>query len=474
MAAAPLLPSATSLPAQAEEPRTAAKAIPLPITRTLAEWVVASRPADIPAAVRKEAVRSIVNVIGATVGGSSDPTIATALRAITPYSGPARAALFGRSERLDGINAAVVNGISSHVLDFDDTELSMVIHPAGVVAFALLGLAADHPITGADFLHAFILGTEVESRIGRAIYPTHYDVGFHITATTGVFGAAAACGKILGLDTQKMVYALGTAAVQSAGLQVAFGSMGKAFQVGRAAGNGLFAARLAEQGFTSSDASLEGFNGYFTATTRQRNDTAAIANLGQYYEISQNTYKPFPCGIVIHPVLDAAIQLYKENHIPAEQIASVTIKGNPLILQLTGKKTPQTGLEGKFSVFHSTAIALIRGHVGLAEYSTPAVLDPAVVALRSRVEVLPDAAIPSDQVFVTLKTRDGRTFDKHIEHAIGSVERPMTNADLDEKFRGLADGILTKPQASKLLAMCWSVESLPDVATLATAGARSA
>jgi hypothetical protein len=205
------------------------------ITRTIADWVVNSRLDGIPAAVRKEAVRSIVNSVGATVGGSADETVTIALRALAAYSGPAPASLFGRDSKLDPLKAALINGISSHVLDYDDTELKTIIHPAGVVALALFSLAADHPITGAQFLHAFVVGTEVECRLGNTIYPSHYDLGWHITATCGVFGAAAACGKLLGLDSQKMVWALGAAAVQAAGLKVVFGSMGKSFQVGRAA-----------------------------------------------------------------------------------------------------------------------------------------------------------------------------------------------------------------------------------------------
>lgn len=441
------------------------------ITRTVADWVVNSRASEIPETVRKEAVRSIVNSVGATVGGSADDAVTIAIRALKPFSGPASATLFGRAERFDALNAALLNGISSHVLDYDDTELRTIIHPAGLVASALFALASTHPISGAEFLHAFILGTEVECRLGDAIYPSHYDMGWHITATCGVFGAAAACGKILNLDSEKMVWALGTAAVQAAGLKVVFGSMGKAFQVGRAAENGLLSALLAAQGFTSSDVPLEGTDGYFHAAALHHDDAQLTANLGAHYEISTNTYKPFPCGIVIHPSIDAAIQIHNEQHLKPEQIASVAVRGNPLVLELTGKQTPHTGLEGKFSVYHSVAIALIRGHVGLAEYTDSAVQDPTVVALRQKVKVTTDPAVRSEEAFMTVKTTDGRTFEKHVEHAIGSLERPMSNADLEVKYHGLVDSILPKTQADRLLSLCWNLESLPDVTSLAQAGA---
>lgn len=444
---------------------------PQRVTRILADWVVGSRPTDIPAAVRSEAVRSVVNCIGVTVGGSADETITTALRALAPYSGPPKASLFGRSLRLDPPRAALVNGISSHVLDYDDTELTTIIHPAGVVASALFALSAVHPMSGADFLHAFVLGTEVECRLGNAIYPSHYQMGWHITATCGVFGAAAACGKVLGLNSEKMAWALGIAATEAGGLKVMFGSMCKSFQVGRAAENGLLAALLAQQGFTSSDVPLEGADGYIQAASREHDDSQLTAALGDHYEISRNTYKPYPCGIVLHPVIDGAIQLRGEHHLRPEDIDSVVVRANPFILELTGKTNPQTGLEGKFSVYHSVAIALVLGKAGLAEYTDAAVHNPQAVALRARVRIVTDPAIRSDEAYLTVTTRNGQTFEKHVEHAIGSLERPMSNADLEEKFRALASVVLSSEQADKLLAMSWNLEKLPDVSLLPKAGA---
>ncbi|MEO6802777.1 MAG: MmgE/PrpD family protein [Granulicella sp.] len=443
----------------------------IPITHTLAKWVVQSHMSDIPDSVRKEAVRSIVNSVGATVGGSADETVTTAMRVLRPYSGPPKASLFGRADRLDPLNAALVNGISSHVLDYDDTELNTIIHPAGVVASALFALAADHPVSGTEFLHAFILGTEIECRLGDAIYPSHYDLGWHITATCGVFGAAAACGKLLGLDEQKMVWALSTAAVQASGLKVVFGSMGKSFQVGRAAENGLLSALLAQEGFTGSNMPLEGVGGYLGAASRHYDATRLIDHLGDHYEITSNTYKPFPCGIVIHPAIDAAIQMKKQFHLRPEEMTYIAIRANPLMLQLTGKQTPRTGLEGKFSAYHSVAIALIRGQVGLAEYTDASVRNSEVVALRSKVHITTDPSIRSDEVYMSITTADGHVYEKHVEHAIGSLQRPMTDTDLEVKFLGLAHPVLPEQQAKSLLAMCWKVESLANVVEIPKAGA---
>jgi len=203
------------------------------VTKTLAQFVIDSQYGDIAKPVKHEAVRSVLNWLGCAVGGSHHETIDIALRALAPFSGPAQASVLGRSERLDIMHAALINGISSHVFDFDDTHLKTVIHPSGPVASALLALAELRPMSGADFLHAFILGVEVECRIGNAVYPSHYDVGWHITGTAGVFGAAAAVGRVLKLNLQQMTWALGIAATQSSGLREMFGTMCKPFHPGR-------------------------------------------------------------------------------------------------------------------------------------------------------------------------------------------------------------------------------------------------
>ena len=405
--------------------------------------------------------------------GLAHETVDIAVSALAPFSGPAQAGLFGRDERFDIMNAAFVNGVSSHIFDYDDTHLKTVIHPAGPVASAILAYAEMRPVSGRDFLNALVLGVETECRIGNAVYPNHYDVGWHITGTTGVFGSAAAAGKLMGLTEQQMVWALGLAASQPVGLRKSFGSMNKSFNPGRAAANGLFAAILASKNFTSSDAMIEAKRGWANTISTKQDYSQIIDGLGARYEAALNTYKPFACGIVMHPAIDAAIQLRNENKLTADQVRAIDMKVNPLVLELTGKMSPKTGLEGKFSIYHAVAIALVEGAGGEKQFTDRAVNDPTVVALRAKVNPIADPSIMPEQVEMTIVLDDGRRLNRRIEHAVGSVEKPMSDADLERKFLDLADGMLPQTQAKRVMDMCWKVETLANAGDIPRAGAIS-
>ncbi len=441
------------------------------VTRKLARYVVSAGASDVPKAVRQEARRTLLNWVGCAVGGSRHQTVDIAIAALSAFSGPAQASVLGRKERLDVLHAALMNGISSHIFDYDDTHLKTIIHPAGPVASAILALSEHQAVSGIEFLNALVLGVEVECRIGNAVYPAHYDVGWHITGTTGVFGAAAAAGKLLGLTEQQMVWALGIAATQPVGLREMFGTMTKSFHPGRAAQNGLTAALLASRNFTSSDHGIEAKRGWANVLSTSRNYGAITEKLGQTYEISLNTYKPFACGVVIHPAIDGCIQLRNENKLTADQIRGVELRVHPLVLELTGKKAPQTGLDGKFSVYYAVAVAIVQGAAGEKQFIDRLVHDPTVIGLRDRVVTIVDPAIREDQVRIALTLQDGRRLEKFVEHAIGSVERPLTDAALEAKLTDLAEGILTPDGIRRLIDLCWKVDELPAAAEIAKAAA---
>lgn len=441
--------------------------MPDPLTRILAEHAASARPDALPAAVRHEAARTFLNWLGCAIGGSRHQAVDAALAALSPFAGPPVAAIPGRAEKLDPLNASLVAGIASHVFDFDDTHLRTVIHPAGPVASALLAFAQYRRVSGAEFVNALVLGIDAECRIGNAVFPEHYDVGWHITGSTGAFGAAIGIGRLLGLDGERMAWALGIAASQPVGLREMFGSMTKSFHPGRAAQNGMTAALLAERGYTASTAALEAKRGWLNVLSTRHDGREITEGLGIRYEILANSYKPFACGIVIHPVIDGCQQLRRR--VDPAAIRTVALEVHPLVLELTGKTAPQTGLEGKFSVYHAAAAALIEGDGGERQFSDRAVADPAIVALRQRVSASIDPAMPADAARITVTLADGHTATCFVEHAIGSLDRPMGDAELERKFLGLAEEYLGPAPARALIERCWQIATLDDVAVLAAA-----
>ena len=260
-------------------------------------------------------------------------------------------------------------------------------------------------------------------------------------------------------------------ATQPVGLREMFGGMTKSFHPGRAAQNGFTAALLASKNYTSSDQGIEAPRGWANAVSNTRNYAEITEKLGKTYEISINTYKPFACGIVIHPTLDACIQLRNENKLTADQIERVDLRVHPLVLELTGKKTPQTGLEGKFSVFYAAAVALMQGAAGEKQFSDKLAKDPTVVALRDKVTATVDPAIGPEQVRVVLTTKDGRKLEKFVQDAIGSVKKPMSDAALEAKFSDLADGVIPAAKARRVMDLCWGVDKLASAGDIAKAGA---
>jgi 2-methylcitrate dehydratase PrpD len=452
--------------AQAPKATTASQGAEAPTdtTQKLARFIRETRYDDLPDAVRHEARRTLLNWVGCAIGGSPQETVGNAVAALTTFSGSREATLLGRAERMDVLNAALVNGISSHVLDFDDTHAETGIHPAAPIIPAILALAEHRPLSGRDFIAAMVVGVETECRIGKAVSPSHYEIGWHITGTAGVFGSTAAVGKLLGLDEQQMSWALGLAAAQPVGLQEMFGSMTKSFHPGKAAQNGLTAALLASKGFTASEHALEARRGWLNVMSAERH-YAALTN--ESFEILHNSYKPFACGLVVHPVIDGCIQLRNANHLTADKVERVELAVHPRVMLVTAIKDPKTGLEGKFSVYHAAAVALVEGAAGEQQFSDQTVRVPAIVELRKRVVPTVDTSVGKEQARITIVLKNGERLTTFVEHAVGSIAKPMSDGQLEEKFRGLADGILPATQTRDVIDLCWRTDALADAGDIA-------
>ena len=435
-------------------------------TRQLAEWLAAHQAVQIPQAIRHEAKRALLNYLAAAFGGCRHEAVDIAVRTVLPLSGPATASLIGRPEQCDPLHATFVNGISSHVDDFDDTIPKNYIHATSAVASALFAYASSAPLSGLDFLQAFVLGFEVTSRVGNVVYPWHYDTGWHITSTTSVFGAAAAIGKARKLPADQLLWSLGLAATQSAGVRETFGSMAKAMHPGRAGQNGYFSALLAENGFTSGEQSIEGPRGFAMVQSVDRDLSKLLHKLGERYELLDNTYKPFPTGIVIQPTIDACIQIFHEHRPDPSMIKAVELDVAPIVFELCMKKDLKVGLEGKFSIYHAAAIGLVRGRASLNEFTDEVLADSALARVRELTVPRSNSNIAADEVIVHVTLADGSQITKHVEHAVGNLKRPMTDADLENKFRDLANRVVAPAHAERIIEMCWEFEQLSDCRAL--------
>ena len=433
-----------------------------PITAELARFVAEHPSKGWSDAVDHEAHRTFLNWLGCAIGAANHEAVESALAAVNMLAPAQQATIAGRAERVDMANAALINGISSHTFDFDDTHLKTIIHPAGPVASAVMALAETQNSSGRQVLDALVLGIDVACRMGNLVYPQHYDRGWHITGSTGTLGAAAACARLLGLNSQQTAMALGIAASQPVGLREQFGTMTKPFHPGGAARAGLMSALMAKHGFTSSPRSLEAPRGWAQVLSTKYDWREAQDELGQRFEISFNAYKPFACGIVIHPSIDACAQLRAQGVKP-EEVKSIELRVHPLVLELTGKKTPQDGLQGKFSVYHGCAVGLIFGRAGEEEFSDHIVRREDVVSLRDKVQAVVDTSVREESVYVTAHLTDGRSVKVHVEHAIGSLQKPMTDADLEGKFRDLSNPILGADRVNAILKSCWDLGQAPNL-----------
>ena len=443
-----------------------------PITQTLADFVAEHPSRGWSDAVDHEAHRTFLNWAGCAVGAAQHDTAQAALAAVQVLQPAAQATLLGRHERVDVASAALINGISSHTFDFDDTHLKTIIHPAGPVASALLALAELTGASGRALIDALVLGIDVSCRVGNAMYPDHYDRGWHITGSTGMLGAAAACARLLQLDAPRTAMALGIAASQPIGVREQFGTMTKPFHPGAAARAGLMAALMAQHGYTASSRALEAPRGMMQTISTKNDWPQVTSELGQRFEISFNTYKPFACGIVIHPSIDACAQLRAQGVAP-QLVERIELKVHSLVLELTGKKEPADGLQAKFSVYHGCAAGLSFGRAGEDEFADAIVNRADMVALRRKVVATVDDSIDEASADVTAVLTDGRRVRVFVEHAIGSLARPMSDAQLEAKFHGMADPVLGAERCSALIQACWGLGQAADLRALAALGAQA-
>jgi len=432
------------------------------LTKTLCAHLAAARFDDLSAAAQREARRGVLDWIGCALAGSGHKTVTTLLSVLQEVSGTPQATVLGRKLKLGLIEAPLANGQMGHVLDYDDTHMGgVVLHTSSPVLAALFALAERNPVSGADFMLAYAIGFEAGVRTGRTA-PGHHKGGWHLTGTLGTIAAGAASGKLLKLDGQRLTYTLGIAATQSAGMQQNRGTMCKSFHAGKAAANGVLAALLAERGFDSTQEIVEGKKGF----SRIYSDVAApeqlTAGLGQGWIIETNGHKPYACGVVLHPLIDAVVALRNREAIDPAAVEEIALRVHPLVLAITGVVEPSTGLQSKFSTLHSAAVALIDGAAGIAQYSDAKATDPAIAALRRKVKPVADESLRQDEAYAAI-VAGGKRHEVHVAHASGTADNPMSDAAIEAKFMANATPAIGRERAERSRDFVWGLDQQADM-----------
>ena len=441
----------------------------LAATGTIAQFAHSVRGVDMPAPVRHETRRSLLNILGCTIGGSRHRAVEALWRGTAPFAGAPQATLIGRGQRTDTLSAALINTFASSVNTFDDTHAEAIIHPAGPIMGAVLAVAERQPVSGAACLDAFAIGIEIACRLSKALSVTPAE-GVIAWSQTGICSgpaAAAAAGRLIGLDPSGLERAIGIAASQASGIRRLHGSMCTAMMPAHASHTGLRAAYLAEAGFTATAGAVEGRYGMAECFASSAHLPHLTEALGERWEVLANTYKPFPCGIVINPLIDAALQLRRAHGLDGRFIARVDVRASPGALALCNRPQPKDEMEAQVSLHHWTAVAFLRGRAGVADGLDAVIADPYIAALRQRVSPVADPSIPIDGCDMTVTLADGRRLEQRVRDCIGSRGNPMSDRDLEAKFAALADGVLPKDRAARLVEATWGIDGLADAALLA-------
>jgi len=437
-------------------------------TGRLARYVLGTKPKDLPPEVRVEARRAFLNILGCMLGGARHETVDAAEAALGPFSGPPKATLIGRGSKADPLHAALINCLASSVHSFDDTHALAIVHPSGPVAAAALAVAEQNPISGANFLAAFALGVETVCRVSMAlsVAPARSTIAWSQTGIAGGVGAAVAAAKLMGLNEDGMRRAIGIAASQAAGMRVMHGTMTTALMPAQAARTGLQSALLAANGVTASLVGLEGRYGYLSVFADEPHLAYLLDDFGDRFEVLRSTYKPYPCGIVIHPILDACLQLKRDHSLDFHDIDRVAVKASPSAMALSDRRNALDEFQTHVSLYHWVAVAFIRGTARTADMLTAVALDPVIVAFQDRITAVRDDSITPDAAEVLVTLRDGRKFTARIDHCIGSELQPMTDEQLEEKFLDLAETSIGVDRGRKLLAECRAIETASDVGVI--------
>ena len=451
------------------------------LTRELAEYIHGVTYESIPANVIRRAKEAVIDGIGVTLSGVNADCTRLIRQYIAGLGLSGKATVIGQDQTLPAEFAALANGVSAHALDYDDTQIStlpdrvygLLTHPTTPVLSAAIPAAEEIGASGKDTLTAFCTGVEVACKVAEAIRPYHYQNGFHSTGTIGIFGAAAAAAKLRGMDTEMIAQALGIAASKSSGIRVAFGTMTKPYHAGAAAQGGIVATELARIGYRTAPEALDGPWGYFQVAGSGVDAEAIQGKLGNPYTFVDPgvSIKPYPCGSLSHPSMDAMLDLVLEHDIKPGDVSEVRIGTTSNVLAALRYPTPTDELEAKFSIPFCMGILLLERAGGIAQFTDEVVLRPDVQEMMARVkpylhEDLEALGFQRIRSLIEVQLRDGTVLSTEASTSRGTPERPMSVEELAGKFGDCAQGLLADDVQAKVIDMVYHLDEVDSVRDL--------
>ena len=433
----------------------------------LAEFIHDIQIDSVDKRIQHETTRTLINFFAVALSGSKHPTANSLASLIQQEGGNALATVIGMGLQANLQQSSFSNGYLAHLQDFDDTHFPTVLHPSAPIWPATLAIAETKKMSGTDTLLAGMIGLEVACRVANSVHPWHYDQGWHITGTAGVFGAAAAASRLLELSPEQTIQALGLAGTQSAGVRETFGTAGKPLHAGHAASSGVHSALLIQNGFDGPTQILSGRRGWPAVYSSDGFDPSRITEgLGTRWELLNNGLKPYANGVVSHPIQDAIITLRNEHKLTHESIEEINLQVHPLVFELMDRPSPTTGLDAKFSFQHCAATALIYGSGTDEQFSDLRVNEPEVQALRAKIQATINNSFQEDETDASIRTLDGMTYQVHIEHASGSPKNPLSDEKLTKKFNDLTHPVIGTQEAQQLLSGLEDITNTTDILEL--------
>ena len=433
------------------------------VTRELSRFTENLRYEALPLEAVEQARLCFLDWLGVTLGGSGHQLVDILTRLAEDQGGERQATIVGRENLVPMLQAAFINGSASHALDYDDVHTVMIGHPSVPVFPAALALAEKSSAAGKDLIAAYVVGVEVECRVGAMVFPSHYLKGWHSTATLGHFGAAAACANLLGLTSGQVIHALGIAGTQAGGLRQVFGTMCKPFHAGKAAMDGLMAALLAGDGFSSSEEIIEGPRGFAEVLSEGSNPSAALEGLGESFAINDIVFKYHASCFETHPAIEAVLSIKEAEKPEPDQVEEILLRLSPLAVEVAGKTLVATGLEAKFSQTCCASLALVGGDMSQVAFTDANVNNRRITDIMGKVLVETVTDFSPTRCQARIRMKDGSTYTSDVDALVISKTNAEKRELLTDKFMDLACPVLGRAAADRLAEAVLRIEKIEDI-----------